>query len=254
MIKIMQTKFLIFFFTFSALFFSSFQALGSWDYAKFLSCDSLNPNPIIRLKVAYGKLFHDSSTAYNQIQTMKSKSPETCPITSGFADLRLLYEINFKQEKTVEKGSLFCVFPKIIEVSLYYEEPTIYVANEYNYKSCYFSQVLRHFQTHQQINKVTFELALPHIYKAIRESFGQLKAYKALNSQEAGQASRKLTEYYTAQLETIIKKFEEIRLNENKKFDDLIKKDFLENTCKLYHKYHKDVPILKEATTKPIPF
>ncbi|MDY4842109.1 MAG: hypothetical protein SO314_07080 [Alphaproteobacteria bacterium] len=136
-------------------------------------------------------------------------------------------QINLKKEKTVEKTSnVICVFAQDIEILLYYEDPAIYISNEYNYKSCHFSQILRHFQTHQQINKVSFELALPFIYKVIRESFGNLKAYKAHNSKEVGQASKKLLEYYTAQVATIVNKFEKIRQEENKKFDELAKKIF----------------------------
>lgn len=227
----------------------------AWNYADFISCDSLNPNPIISLKVSYGKLVHDSSTSHKQIQSLIAKNPEKCPLTSGLAVAPIKYEINLKREKTIEKTqNVICVFAQAIEVSLYYEEPAIYVSNEYDYKSCHFSQVLRHFQTHQQINKVSFDLALPFIYKAIRESFNNLKAYKARNTKEVGQASKKLLEYYTAQVATIVNKFEKIRQEEHKKFDELAKKDFLENVCKEYHQYHKDVPIFKNTVNTPVPF
>lgn len=254
MLKIKVAKFFLFHIvTIASGLFPSLS--HAWSYADFISCDSLNPTPIISLKVSYGKLVHDSATPYQQIQSLTPQNQEKCPLTSGLAIAPIKFEINLRREKTVEKTpNAICVFAQNIEVLLYYEDPAIYISNEYNYKSCHFSQVLRHFQTHQQINKVSFELALPFIYKAIRESFGNLKAYKAHNNEEVGQASQKLLEYYTAQVATIVNKFEKIRQEENKKFDELAKKDFLENVCKEYHQYHKDVPIFKDAVKTPIPF
>ncbi|MDY4842110.1 MAG: hypothetical protein SO314_07085 [Alphaproteobacteria bacterium] len=84
MLKIKVAKFFLFHIvTIASGLFPSLS--HAWSYADFISCDSLNSNPIISLKVSYGKLAHDFATSYKQIQSLIPKDQEKCPLTSGLA-------------------------------------------------------------------------------------------------------------------------------------------------------------------------
>ena len=220
----------------------------AWSYGEFISCSGINRNIDITFKTSYGQLVHDINTPQKKIGSLMTKTPEKGFFTSGLATLKIKKYIHIKKAAVIPLDeNATCVMPREIEITFGYTEPTIYVANEYDIKSCDFSQILRHEQTHQRINKLTLDYFLPLIYETTKKTILDVRAIKVPSPKDAKKGLELLHKYYTVKMDAIIKEFEKEREKEQKKLDNRINYTFESNLCLKFNEKHKDRPILKKG-------
>ena len=239
------------FFTFLLCLFPVLKT-NAWTYGEFISCDGLNPRPKITFKASYGELIHDLSTPQKEIQAKSSNTPEKGFFTAGLATLKTASSVWLKSvqiHKLDENHT--CIMPKEIEISFMYKDPVIYVASEYDHNSCQFSQILRHEQTHQRINKLTLEYFLPLIYKTIKKTIKEVRSVKVPSPAYAQEGMKLLQKYYTIKLTPIIREYEKARLAEQKKLDNLTNYTMENELCEEFNRKHPERAVFKKGV-KPL--
>lgn len=235
------------------LFFLLFSTESrAWTYGEFISCDALNPRPIITFKTAYGQLIHDFSTPQKEIQSKSTHTPEKGFFTAGLATLNTSSQIWLKsvQIRKLDENNT-CIMPKEIEVTFSYKDPIIYVSSEYDYNSCEFSQILRHEQTHQRINKLTLEYFLPLIHKTLKKTIREVRSIKVPSPDHAQEGMKLLQKYYQIKLTPIIEEYKKARENEQKKLDNLTNYTMEDKLCREFNRKHPEKPIFKKGV-KPL--
>lgn len=224
----------------------------AWTYGEFISCDALNPRPIITFKTSYGQLVHDFSTPQKEIQSKSTHTPEKGFFTTGLATVKVPSQIWLKsvQIRKLDENNT-CVMPKEIEVTFSYEDPVIYVSSEFDYNSCQFSQILRHEQTHQRINKLTLEYFLPLIHKTLKKTIREVRSIKVPSPAHAQEGMKLLQKYYRIKLTPIIEEYEKARKNEQKKLDNLTNYTMESELCHEFNRKHPEKPVFKKDV-KPL--
>ena len=214
------------FFSGLAAFFASFNA-HAWSLGEFVSCNDINPQPAVIFKSSYGKLIHDISQSPEFVNNLGKNSPviqENGLLTAGVAPITT--STSFHIKKAILKrldNEYSCIMPEEIEIFIGYKNPLIYVSNKYDTKSCEFSQIIRHEQVHQRINKLTLEYYLPILDKTLRKAIDEVKAVKIRTNDEADKKRgfEELYSYYHSRIDPILNEFKQARDNEQKKLDNL---------------------------------
>lgn len=197
----------------------------AWSYGDFVSCDALNPRPVVTFKTSYGQLFHDFSKSKDEITGISkslSADNEKASIV-GLAALNYSRYIWLKKVKIRKIGAnTYCVLPEEIEIMFGYKEPVVYVSNQYDKQSCEFSMVIRHEQVHQRINKLTLEHYLPIMDEALREAIAQVRAIKVSDKSDERikQGMEVLKNHYYARMDSIFEQFKIAREAEQQKLDN----------------------------------
>lgn len=204
----------------------------AFDYNEFISCSGINRDPIITFKYSYGKLVHDLSHSRAEIERI-----EAVDKIAGLATRPTKKYIWIKQYKVKKiSNTAYCVMPVDIEVVLAYQDPVIYVANDYPTDTCAFSMIIRHEQTHQRINKLTMEYFLPIISKTAFKTIKDVRAVKVSSRDKIQIGAEMLSKYYKAKMDPIFEEFSEALANEQKKLDNLANYEKEWNMCREYDK------------------
>lgn len=213
----------------------------AWSFGEFVSCNDINPEPAVIFKSSYGKLIHDISQTSEFVHNLGKNSPiiqENGLFTAGVAPITT--STSFHITKAVLKrldSEYSCIMPEEIEIFIGYKNPLIYVANKYDPKSCEFSQIIRHEQVHQRINKLTLEYYLPILDKTLRKAVDEVKAVKIRTNDEADKKRgyEELYSYYHSRLDPILDEFKKARDNEQKKLDNMNSYQHDWSICKRYN-------------------
>lgn len=229
-----------------SLVLCSFDA-QAWSYGEFISCDAINPQPRVVFKSSYGKLVHDLSTSMDKINAIAAKDnsapKEKGLLVAGLATAPIHSSIKFNEAyvKKLDENAA-CLLPAEIEVFVGYKEPLIYVAKDFDTRSCTFSVVIRHEQVHQRINKLTLEYFLPLLDEAIREAVTDVRAIKIPNTSDTAvqDGFKQLRKLYRARLDPIIEEFVKVRDAEQKKLDNMTHYKMEWDLCKKFEKEHPD--------------
>ncbi len=212
----------------------------AWSLGEFISCNDLNPQPAVIFKSSYGKLIHDISQTQEFIHNFGKNNPiikENGLLTAGIAPITTSTHFHIKKAVLKRLDSTYsCIMPEEIEIFIGYKNPLVYVANKYDPKSCEFSQIIRHEQVHQRINKLTLEYYLPILDKTLRKAIEEVKAVKILTNNEADKKRGfdELYAYYHSRLDPILDEFEKARDNEQKKLDNMNSYQHDWSICKRY--------------------
>lgn len=225
---------------------------SAWSYGEFISCDAINPQPQITFRTSNGKLVHDLSTSTARIGELAGASPfasaEKGIFVAGLALAPITSNISF-YEASVKKldDNATCLLPAEIDIFIGYQEPLIYVSNNYHPQSCTFSVLIRHEQVHQRINKLTLEYFLPLLDEAIRNAVLDVRAVKIANDSDAEVKAgfAQLRSYYEARLNPIIEEFIKARDAEQAKLDNMTNYKMEWELCKDFESKHPDKIIKK---------
>lgn len=221
-----------------ALFFPNFAS--AYSLGEFISCNAMTPQPAITMKYSYGKLIHDLSQSPQFVANLGKNSPvlkENGLLSSGIAYSQANTNIAIKQVILKRLDDNYsCLMPEEIEVFVGYKDPVVYVSNKYDKQSCEFSQIIRHEQVHQRINKLTLDYFLPLIDKAIRNAILEVKAVKVMtnNRNDIDQGYKDLFTFYRSRLDPILDEFFKARDNEQKKLDNINSYQHDWSICKRY--------------------
>lgn len=152
----MKKVFYIMFFT--SLTFFSLSAKADNELEQ--ECLKYVPKPTVSISTSYGDLQYDHSKSRRHLTALRSSENRV----NGLSTFEHAININAKIRKETIPTGITCVYPK--EVNLHFgagENPIIYIARDYEKGTCMYNVILRHEQTHQQINQSVLEYYLPEV-------------------------------------------------------------------------------------------
>lgn len=204
------------------LFFTLILALFGPIFSTRASCPETYPLPKIEFYSSYGKLKYDFSknTEYITKLAQKAKTIQTGLFASGLTTIKMNLNISLNNTGKKQSKNYFCVYPKDIKISIYYSDPTIYVAKHLKPNSCEYNVVLRHEHAHLQINKTALDYFLPLFHKAIIEILKSIKPRKVMHSSQIKLASEEITEEFQNKINPLYDYFRQQIFNEQQKLDN----------------------------------
>lgn len=185
------------------------------------ACPDTYPTPKIELYSSYGKLKYDFTKNIDYITKLakKSKTIQNGLFAAGLTTLKINLDISLNSSIKQNKNYI-CVYPKDVKISIYYSDPTIYVANHLKPNSCEYNVVLRHEHTHIQINKTALDYFLPLFYKATTDIFKSIKPKQVKTSSQAKLASEQIAQEFNRKFTPLYDYFRLQIFNEQQKLDN----------------------------------
>lgn len=179
------------FFILTFLFFLSFNVWAA-------DCSDITVEPEIIVSYSFGNLTYDKSKSISEITFLSRKINQN--ESSSFAEGLSTVDVTFRVAATTTIQPVginkFCVIPSKIDIFIGLSNPTIYLANSLVEGSCKYNIVLRHEQTHQQINKTTLEYYLPIFKAAVTNIIKKSPAIMINETKQIEPVTKDLTEKY----------------------------------------------------------
>lgn len=192
------------------------------DAAENDACASVSADPEIIFTTSYGKLKYDFS--YNQQGlTLLGKQYgilEQGLFASGLAVVGVNWEISLNTISRVVNDSEICVVPTSLNVFIGYQDPTIFIANQLQPGTCEYNVVVRHEQTHHQINTAALEYFIPGLRRSVQAIARDIKPYRIDSPSKIDEATNKLTDAYIVKVEPLISHFKNELMHEQGKLDN----------------------------------
>lgn len=204
-------------------------------------CERYKTQPELRFSTSYGKLKYDNSYSQRQLTVLGEKYGilEQGLFASGLATVNVSYQLSVKAVRKQVSDSLICVIPKVVDVYIGYQSPTIYISKDLVKDSCEYNVVLRHEQTHQQINTAALEYFIPQLQNAVRSILNSEEPIRIKKADDFDAASEQLVNNYTAKLEPLINYFKTELIKEQGKLDNYQNYKLEDDLCKYYHRTHQ---------------
>lgn len=205
------------FFILTSLFLS-----GSQTAAAAFDCAQIKSSPAIVFTTSYGKLTYDYTKNNDQITSVASRYgiAEKGLFASGLATVNVIWEITVNTMGKVYGDYDVCVVPTEINVFIGFDQPTIFISRDLVKNSCEYNVVMRHEQTHQQINKSALDYFLPLFQDAVEKIADTVKPLKVAYITQIDDATNRLTRQYNRKLAPLIEVFKEELLLEQSKLDN----------------------------------
>lgn len=187
------------FFVLTILTFFSHSALA-------LNCEDLIVSPTINVESSFGNLQYDNSLDIKDITALAQKFDlvESDLFASGLATATINFDISLSASANPIGAEEFCVVPNKVDIFIGLNKPTIYLAKSLEKDSCRYKIVLRHEQTHQQINKSALEYYLPIFKAAAIKIIQQTPALSIKDTNQLEQATKDLTQKYNQKLSPLV--------------------------------------------------
>ncbi len=203
------------FFILIFLFFSNNSSFAA-------DCSSIDINPQITLLSSYGKLVYDYTKTTEEITSLANSLniSEKDLFASGLSTVNINFDIEINTIGQPIGNSEFCVVPTSIKIFLGLDSPTIYISNELEKNSCHYNIVLRHEQTHQQINKKTLEYYLPLFKNSATKISQTIKPIHITDIESIRPSIKALTEIYNKKLTPLVDYIKKEMLIQQLKLDN----------------------------------
>lgn len=210
---------------------------ADFEADRFFDCAGMQVPLRIIFKTSYGQLIHDVSTEEKSILNNNNNlKTEKLYLNSSYNSVQPYGYVTLTSALTEYiSNNKTCIIPETIEVFIGYRDPMIYIAKEFRSKPCEFSVMLRHQQVHQQINIYTLQYLLPLMKEAIISATQNITPIVSTSKSSFNNDIKKLQEIYTAAIQPILIAFDEIRQEENRKFDEVTNYKIDEKLCQKYN-------------------
>ena len=185
-------------------------------------CSEYQSVPQIIFGSSYGKLRYDTSLD-NQGITQIAKNYNTIEkglFASGLATVNVKLKIDLETYTEIRSDYDICVIPDKLHVFIGFVDPVIYISNELPRDSCEYNVVLRHEQTHQQINKSSLDYFIPLFQDAIEKIAGTVPPRHIGSLSEADAATELLIKSYNRKIAPLVNVFKKELLLEQAKLDN----------------------------------
>lgn len=202
------------FFMLTALFFIPVPVFAA-------GCNDITVDPQIKLTSSYGKLTIDQNKTTEEITSLAASLNlvENGLFASGLSTVNINFDITLNA-LGVPADNVFCVIPTQIDLFLGLDEPTIHLAKELTADSCEYNMVLRHEQTHQQINKSALEYYLPMFKTAALQIARSIKPVEVKDIDDIKPAIGELTATYNQKMTPVVNFIKKEMLVEQSKLDN----------------------------------
>ena len=203
--------------------FFSFEAYASKELRA--ACLKYMDEPKITITYSSKKIkyYHQYSRKYIQKKAKLGK-------VDGLTDFKASFSIAFNIGKKGVKKNLYCVYPADIKLSLEMGQD-IFIAKEVKKGTCRYANVVRHEQTHAQINQTIFEHYLPIMKKRFIEVVRK-NAVGALNQDISFErAEKELHEKYGKIVTETIDEARKEMEKEHNKLDAAANYEYTDKLC-----------------------
>jgi hypothetical protein len=223
--------YIVFFINFT--FFSSL-ANASGDFKKM--CLQSMRNPELVITTSYGNLEYDNTKSRRTITRMhKNQHKNRAPVQgllNGLSTFEYALNIKFNLKKQTLYSGVTCVYPSKVTLNIGAgENPKIYIAKDYKEGTCMYDLVLRHEQTHQQINQSVLEYYLPIIKERMLEVVRKNAVAGKNYDISMGMAKNELKDKYLVAMEAILDEIRAETEAEQMKLDNDKNYDYESNIC-----------------------
>lgn len=186
-------------------------------------CRNVKSIPAVEFSTSYGRLSYDFSKNNHQVTELAKKYGivEQGLFASGLATVNVSWEISLNTVAKVYGDYDVCVVPTSVQVFIGFTEPTIYISRDVPKNTCEYNVVLRHEQTHQQINKAALDYFIPLFQEAILKIIAKVKPVPVAHITEIDTATNQLTQTYNKKISPLIEVFKDELLIEQGKLDNL---------------------------------
>lgn len=200
----------------------------------FAACPDNLPRPEIELYTSYGQITYIQNLDNQQITELAAQTGhiEKGLFASGLSSIKVNMDITLKTIGDIISKYDICVYPTTIRLSIYFSNPTIYISNQLTAGSCEYNVVLRHEQTHQQINKSALDYFLPLFKNAAAQIAPTIKPISVANISEIDNASNLLTEEYNQKLTPLLNFFKQQLQKEQLKLDNQSNYQYENTLCR----------------------
>lgn len=204
-------------------------------------CASLITEPEIEFTTSYGKLKYDYGYNLQELTNLgrKYNIVEQGLFASGLAIVSVNWEVSLNTISKIIDDTNICVVPTNLNVFIGYQDPTIYISNQLQPGSCEYNVVVRHEQTHHQINTAALEYFIPSLRRSVENIAKDIKPYKIDSPSKIDEATNKLTEMYIAQIEPLINHFKNELMQEQSKLDNQMNYTMESNLCRRFNAMHR---------------
>lgn len=185
-------------------------------------CHEIIPDPEINLYTSYGKLQYDFSRDRSHLTAVGNTFGiiEQGLFAAGLAVVEVSWEVSLNTLSHVLDNGRICVVPSSVEVYIGYQNPVIYVDKSLQAHTCEYNLVVRHEQTHQQINKAALEYFLPMFYRAVGRIARNVVPAGVERINNIDTATAEMTRQYALKLEPLIELFKKELMLEQGKLDN----------------------------------
>lgn len=197
--------------------------------------------PELVFSTSYGKLVYNRSRNQQQLTAIGKQFGivEQGLFASGLALVGVNYHVSVNTASRVAADGGICVIPVRVELFIGYQNPIIYISKELEEGSCEYNVVLRHEQTHQQINTAALEYFIPRLKSAALSVLNNVPPQRIDNSGQIDAATRQFVHTYSAQLEPLINFFKAELLREQSKLDNHENYQLEGSLCRYYNQNHR---------------
>ena len=202
--------------------------------AKAMDCSQIKSIPSVEFSTSYGKLRYDKSKNNLEITNIAKQYgiKEKGLFAAGLATINVNFEVSVNTLGKIYGPKNICVVPTNINIYIGFSDPVIYLSKNLRPGSCKYNVVLRHEQTHQQINKNALEYFLPLFQEAIYKIIPTVSPINVEDSNAIDQATTQLTQIYNQKITPLIEVFKAELLSEQGKLDNLDNYQHEEEICK----------------------
>lgn len=204
-------------------------------------CSQIIPQPKVTFSTSYGKLSYDFSKNFNELTRMGKTYGilEQGVFASGLSVVGINWEVSLNSVSRIIGDYDICVIPTTVDVFIGYQNPVIFMSRELQPHSCIYNVVLRHEQTHHQINKTALEYFIPQLKKSISEIVKDVRPLHVTSSSMIDNATNELTDEYIRRIEPLISYFKQELLKEQSKLDNHGNYQMEGDLCKYVNRHKK---------------
>ena len=203
-------------------------------------CAAYRTMPALKFSTSYGKLTYDKSKDYDELTEVGKKYGivEQGLFASGLALVDVAYKVTVDAYRQRVKRGVYCVIPAQVNVFIGYQNPVILIAKDMDENSCEYNVVLRHEQTHQQINVATLRYFLPKLKEAVTTILKNTPPVEISTTSKTEEATQELTDNYIKQITPLIDFLKKEVLKEQSTLDDHTNYQLEGDLCRYYNSHH----------------
>ena len=203
-------------------------------------CSAYKVMPELHFTSSYGKLVYDKSKSYDELTKLGKEYGivEQGLFASGLALVEVVYQVSVDSYRRKIGLGKYCVIPARVNLFVGYSNPVILIAKELKEDTCEYNVVLRHEQTHQQINVSTLRYFLPKLKTAAVSIINNVDPILITRKNDSEEATQMLTDIYARQLEPLINFLKKEVLKEQSKLDNQTNYQHEGELCRYYNATH----------------
>ena len=219
---------------FVLFYFKSSIVMGAEDLKAL--CRKHIIEPKVSIVAQIGDLKYDHTKSKKAITRMHLSTGAdliTGELLQGLSLFERKLSVGVKVESKRLPSGINCYYPKEVNFKIGTgENPTIFIAREIKRGTCKYDVVLRHEQTHQQINQSVIEHYVPVIKEKLREIIQKYPVAATRKNIDINVVADDLSAKYTKSFTLLLEEINQATQKEQSKLDNLEQYTYESDICR----------------------